>query len=69
VYEELMEEVCGGSKPYLPPRSLEEEHRRARDKALHAFTSKRKMGGQELAQRYADQLLKVLGCYLRDADA
>jgi atlastin len=54
-----MEDVCGGTKPYLPPRRLEEEHRRSRDKALHAFHAKRKMGGDELASSYEAQLIKV----------
>lgn len=59
VYEGLMEEVAGGTRSYLPPRMLEEEHRRAKDKALHAFHSKRKMGGQELENTYSTQLVKV----------
>lgn len=59
VYETLMEEICGGAKPYLQPRTMEEEHRRARDKALHAFHSKKKMGGQELADSYGAELIKV----------
>ncbi|XP_073950070.1 atlastin-like [Choristoneura fumiferana] len=60
VYDVVMDEVCGGTKPYLPPRRLEEEHRRARDKALHAFHSKRKMGGDELSSSYETQLIKEL---------
>ncbi|XP_049878161.1 atlastin-like [Pectinophora gossypiella] len=60
VYDVLMEEVCGGAKPYLQPRRLEEEHQRARNKALHAFHSKRKMGGEEVAAGYRDQLVKEL---------
>lgn len=64
VYDTIMEEVCGGAKPYLQPKRLEEEHRRARDKALHAFHSKRKMGGDELANSYGAQLIKVHGTFL-----
>ncbi|KAL4710851.1 hypothetical protein ACJJTC_012943 [Scirpophaga incertulas] len=60
VYDQLMEEVCGGTRPYLPPRSLEEEHQRARDKALHAFHARRKMGGDQFANTYSAQLLKEL---------
>ncbi|XP_072929623.1 atlastin-like isoform X2 [Epargyreus clarus] len=60
VYEKLMEEVVGGTRPYLQPRLLQREHERARDKAMHAFHSKRKMGGDDLANTYGDKLLKEL---------
>ncbi|XP_032521043.2 atlastin-like [Danaus plexippus] len=60
VYETLMEEVAGGAKPYLQPSRLEQEHHRARDKALHGFRSKKKMGGDEIAESYADRLVKEL---------
>ncbi|KAL0868832.1 hypothetical protein ABMA27_007192 [Loxostege sticticalis] len=60
VYDTLMEEVAGGTRPYLQPKMLEQEHRRAKDKALHAFNSKRKMGGQEIANTYIAQLIKEL---------
>ncbi|XP_053613565.1 atlastin isoform X1 [Plodia interpunctella] len=56
VYTSLMEEVCGGAKPYLQARLLDAEHARVRDKALHAFHAKRKMGGQEFSQAYCEQL-------------
>ncbi|XP_049878146.1 atlastin isoform X1 [Pectinophora gossypiella] len=56
VYTLLMEEVCGGAKPYLQSQLLEAEHGRARDKALHAFHAKRKMGGDEFSQSYCEQL-------------
>lgn len=54
-----MEEVCGGTKPYLQPNLLDDEHRRSKDKALHAFHSKKKMGGQELADSYGAKLIEV----------
>ncbi|XP_045776497.1 atlastin-like isoform X1 [Maniola jurtina] len=60
VYETLMEEVAGGAKPYLQPQLLEEEHRRARDKALHSFHSKKKMGGDSLSATYSIKLTKEL---------
>lgn len=60
VYTTLMEEVCGGAKPYLQTQLLESEHARVRDKALHAFHSKRKMGGDEFSQSYCDQLTRDL---------
>ncbi|XP_052756538.1 atlastin-like [Galleria mellonella] len=60
VYDFIMDEVCGGAKPYLDPRRLEDEHRRAKDKALHAFHSKKKMGGGELADSYRERLEKEI---------
>lgn len=33
-YTQLMEEVCGGQKPYLSEGHLEAEHLRVRDKAI-----------------------------------
>ncbi|XP_041970026.1 atlastin-like [Aricia agestis] len=60
VYEALMEEACGGARPYLPPDRLRDEHARARDKALHAFHAKKKMGGDHLEQTYCDKLEKEL---------
>ncbi|XP_047994039.1 atlastin [Leguminivora glycinivorella] len=60
VYTTLMEEVCGGAKPYLQTQLLEAEHGRVRDKALHAFHSQRKMGGDEFSQSYCEQLVRDL---------
>lgn len=59
VYTTLMEEVCGGNKPYLNTATMDAEHRRVKDKALHQFHSKRKMGGEEFSERYKEQLEKV----------
>lgn len=60
LYTTLMEEICGGTKPYLQGQLLEAEHHRVRDKALFAFHSKRKMGGEEFSQSYSDQLMQDL---------
>ncbi|CAH2044857.1 unnamed protein product, partial [Iphiclides podalirius] len=60
VYETLMEEAAGGARPYLPPDRLAGEHRRAVDKALLSFHSKKKMGGEEKAEHYKQQLLQDL---------
>ncbi|KPJ17047.1 Atlastin [Papilio machaon] len=60
VYEALMEEVAGGARPYLPPDRLAEEHRRARDKALHCFHNKKKMGGDAKSEIYREQLVQEL---------
>lgn len=60
IYIKLMEEVCGGKKPYLNTAAIEAEHRRVKDKALLQFQSKRKMGGEEFSERYKEQLEKVM---------
>ncbi|XP_073950970.1 atlastin-like [Choristoneura fumiferana] len=59
-YDAQMEEASGGAQPYMTPAQLDKEHRRARDKALEAFRSRRKLGGQELASSYETQLIKEL---------
>ncbi|CAH1163951.1 unnamed protein product [Phaedon cochleariae] len=58
VYVSMMEEVCGGAKPYLNTETIETEHRRVRDKAIQQFSSKKKMGGDEFSQTYKEQLEK-----------
>lgn len=58
-YNQLMEEVCGGQKPYLQSQLLEEKHLRIKDKAMNTFQGKRKMGGKEFSESYKDQLSKV----------
>jgi len=55
-----MEEICGGTQPYLSEGHLDAEHLRIRDKAIFQFTSKRKLGGEEFCQQYLDQLEKDL---------
>lgn len=59
LYENMMDEIVGGKRPYMLPRTLEEEHYRIKNKALHAFESKKKMGGKELADGYRVNLDKV----------
>lgn len=58
LYLQMMESVCGGTKPFLATAHLESEHRRCVDKALHQFQNKRKMGGDEFSQAYMDKLQK-----------
>ncbi|KAJ8956583.1 hypothetical protein NQ317_012853 [Molorchus minor] len=53
-----MEEVCGGTKPYLKTEAIEKEHRRIMDKAILQFSSKKKMGGDEFSQTCKEQLEK-----------
>lgn len=59
-YNLLMDEVCGGTRPYLQGQLLEANHLRIRDKAIGTFQAKRKMGGEEFSESYKDQLSKVL---------
>lgn len=59
-----MESVCGGTKPYMKTETIENEHRRVRDKAILAFKSKKKMGGDEFSQTYKEQLEKVACFYI-----
>lgn len=56
LYNQLMEEVCGGTRPYLSTAHLETEHLRVKDKALFQFATKRKMGGEEFTEKFRQQL-------------
>ncbi|KAJ0173420.1 hypothetical protein K1T71_010569 [Dendrolimus kikuchii] len=58
VYETLMKKVCGGTKPYLQPHLLDDEHGRNKCRALHTFHSKNKMGGRRLADGYEAKLVE-----------
>ncbi|XP_011305185.1 atlastin isoform X2 [Fopius arisanus] len=58
LYLQMMECVCGGTKPFLATAHLESEHQRCVDKALHQFVNKRKMGGDEFSQTYMEKLMK-----------
>ncbi|KAG8041507.1 hypothetical protein G9C98_002800 [Cotesia typhae] len=58
LYLQMMECVCGGTKPFLATAHLESEHQRCVDKALHLFSNKRKMGGDEFSQTYMEKLVK-----------
>ncbi|XP_017780386.1 PREDICTED: atlastin-like [Nicrophorus vespilloides] len=60
LYMALMEDVCGGNKPYLNTSLMDAEHRRIKDKALLQFVSKQKMGGEEFSEKYKLQLEKNL---------
>lgn len=52
--------MCGGDLPYVSPESLEERHHFNFREALYAFSSTKKMGGQEFCDRYQAQLEKEL---------
>nr|XP_022911777.1 atlastin [Onthophagus taurus] len=60
LYIRMMDDICGGTKPYLNTNTIESEHRRVKEKALHQFQSKRKMGGEEFSERYKEQLERDL---------
>lgn len=56
LYTQLMEDVCGGNRPYLSTGHLDAEHMRVKEKALYQFSSKRKMGGEEFSEKYRERL-------------
>ncbi|XP_071647435.1 atlastin-like [Temnothorax longispinosus] len=56
LYLQMMDNVCGGAKPFLA--DLESEHQRCMDTALRQFQNKRKMGGEEFSQIYIEKLIK-----------
>lgn len=56
----MMEDVCGGAKPYLKTEAIENEHKRVKDKAIEQFAKKKKMGGDEFSALYKEQLEKVI---------
>ncbi|KAK9508833.1 hypothetical protein O3M35_006294 [Rhynocoris fuscipes] len=56
LYINVMEEFCGGAKPYMKSTLLESEHKKQKLRALECFVNKRKMGSEELTQQYRSQL-------------
>lgn len=60
LYLQMMETVCGGSKPFLATVHLESEHQHCMNSALRQFQNKRKMGGEEFSQIYMEKLIKVI---------
>lgn len=59
LYLHMMENVCGGGKPFLATAHLESEHHHCMDSALRQFQNKRKMGGEEFSQIYMEKLIKA----------
>jgi len=57
-YQTIMEEVCGGSKPFMSNAELEQEHIRAKSESVQQFLSSKKMGGVDFSSRYLDTLEK-----------
>ncbi|XP_059142147.1 atlastin-1-like isoform X2 [Physella acuta] len=56
LYTKLMEDICGGDKPYMKPELLNLEHRRCVERCIDLFHSTRKMGGPEFSQAFEDKL-------------
>ncbi|KAM9364588.1 atlastin-2-like [Pholidichthys leucotaenia] len=56
LYSKSMEQICGGSKPYIAPADLERCHEEIREKSVSYFRSVKKMGGDEFCQRYQTKL-------------
>lgn len=59
LYLGMMENICGGAKPFLATAHLESEHHHCVDSALRQFQNKRKMGGEEFSQIYMEKLIKA----------
>jgi len=56
LYEEHLEELVGGDKPYLNAQDIEEHHLRISDLAMEEFDKMKKMGGEEYSSKYREQL-------------
>lgn len=55
-YTSTMELICGGDRPYMSTKRLEDEHLRVKDKTLLLFRNARKMGGDEFSRSYEQRL-------------
>lgn len=55
-YNVLMESCCGANKPYLSSAQMEEEHLKNKYQSLGIFDRKRKMGGEEISEKYRKKL-------------
>ncbi len=52
-----MEEVCGGDRPFMNPKSLETKHHELLKEAVDGFDKIPKMGGKEFSESYREKLL------------
>ncbi|XP_066994905.1 atlastin-like [Anabrus simplex] len=57
LYKSQMEKICGGAQPYVNTEQMDAEHNRSKNNAIQAFSNKRKMGGEEFAQKYLEELV------------
>ncbi|RWS17926.1 atlastin-2-like protein [Dinothrombium tinctorium] len=55
-YMNTMEDICGGNKPFLNPKILQERHEEVRQEAIETFKKARKMGGKEFSESYLQKL-------------
>ncbi|XP_062502605.1 atlastin-1-like [Corticium candelabrum] len=55
-YNKVMEEICGGDRPFVSPTELEGSHEANKRVALDHFDSIRKMGGAHLSREYRERL-------------
>lgn len=55
----MMENACGGNKPYMNTNTLDDEHFISKEKAMEQFMIKRKMGGDEFSESYKLKLEAV----------
>lgn len=55
----MMENACGGNKPYMNTNALDDEHLMSKEKAMEQFMVKRKMGGDEFSESYKLKLEAV----------
>ncbi|XP_041922413.1 atlastin-2 isoform X1 [Alosa sapidissima] len=55
-YSKGMEQICGGTKPYIAPSDLHRYHEQLKETSVRQFRAVKKMGGAEYCQRYQDQL-------------
>lgn len=59
-YTRAMEQHCGGDRPYIHPNQLEVLHQETFRQSLDKFRHVRKMGGEEMSQKYQAELEKEI---------
>ena len=59
-YVAAMEDICGGEKPFLNPKTLETKHKELLNEAIDSFDKIPKMGGKEFSESYREQLMMEL---------
>lgn len=59
-YLSSMEELCGGDRPYINPKTLEQDHTKFKAESIEGFDKTPKMGGKEYSQVYREKLLQEI---------
>ncbi|CAG2117727.1 unnamed protein product, partial [Medioppia subpectinata] len=59
-YVASMEDICGGERPFINPKTLETRHQELRAEAMDLFDKIPKMGGREFSESYREQLVMEL---------